>query len=165
MLHNDIYAYFDYRLRNTGHGRNQEVSTSLNISYMATSLRSVQAHTVVGSQQASGGNIFNYFSESKYFAYIDIVLDNANIFSLGQPEPRLPSIAPKPIIPRVIRVKCETCLKQFKSQDAANAHMNATRHRKPNIPCQTCAKKFRSREAADQHMEAQNHFQKVSSRK
>lgn len=131
---------------------------------MATSLRSVQAHTVVGSQQASRGNIINYFSESEYFAYINIVLDNADFFSSGQPEARMPSIAPKPI-PRVIRVTCETCPKQFKSQDAANAHMAATRHRKPNIPCQTCAKKFHSREAADQHMKAQNHSKKVSSRK
>jgi hypothetical protein len=163
-LHSDIHNYFDYRLRNTGHGRNQEVNPSLDIFYMATSFRSVQAHTVVGSQQASGGYIINYFSESKYFGYINGVLDNADIFSLGKLDARLPSIAPKPI-PRVIRVKCETCPKYFESQDAANAHMADTRHRKPNIPCQTCARKFSSREAVNQHMEALNHFKKASSRK
>ncbi|KAJ5662774.1 hypothetical protein N7462_011700 [Penicillium macrosclerotiorum] len=54
-------------------------------------------------------------------------------------------------------IACETCIRKFHSQRAADQHMDALDHRHPIFECETCDRKFCSQEAADQHMNALDH--------
>ncbi|KAF2136380.1 uncharacterized protein K452DRAFT_329736 [Aplosporella prunicola CBS 121167] len=54
--------------------------------------------------------------------------------------------------------ECETCTSQFRSQNAANQHMNALGHWAPSFPCETCGKMFRTQGAANQHMNKLGHW-------
>ncbi|KAJ5368825.1 uncharacterized protein N7496_008585 [Penicillium cataractarum] len=53
---------------------------------------------------------------------------------------------------------CETCSREFNSQNAANQHMNATNHWAPRIECETCNDMFQTQSAADQHMSEYGHY-------
>ncbi|ORY19067.1 hypothetical protein BCR34DRAFT_553227 [Clohesyomyces aquaticus] len=53
--------------------------------------------------------------------------------------------------------ECETCDKRFRTQPAANQHMDDTGHWEPQFECETCDKRFRTQPAANQHMNAVNH--------
>jgi uncharacterized C2H2 Zn-finger protein len=56
------------------------------------------------------------------------------------------------------RVECDTCYKTFRSQNAANQHMNRAGHWAPTFECDTCSKTFRSQNAANQHMNSTGHW-------
>lgn len=55
--------------------------------------------------------------------------------------------------------ECKTCDRQFRSQRAAEQHMNALNHW-PRYECETCTREFDSDAARDQHMRAQKHFER-----
>ncbi|BDD60218.1 hypothetical protein MPDQ_002813 [Monascus purpureus] len=53
--------------------------------------------------------------------------------------------------------KCETCTREFRSQNAVNQHMSSLGHWAPKISCETCSEKFHTQGAADEHMEGLGH--------
>ncbi|KAF1834530.1 hypothetical protein BDW02DRAFT_568920 [Decorospora gaudefroyi] len=55
------------------------------------------------------------------------------------------------------RFKCSTCDKKFFTQRAADQHMYDTGHRKPQVQCETCDKRFHTQRSADNHMSAKKH--------
>ncbi|KAJ5989523.1 hypothetical protein N7481_004733 [Penicillium waksmanii] len=55
--------------------------------------------------------------------------------------------------------QCGTCDYQFRSQRAADQHMNVLNHW-PTFECETCTMEFDSDAARDQHMRAQKHFER-----
>jgi DNA-directed RNA polymerase subunit RPC12/RpoP len=59
--------------------------------------------------------------------------------------------------------ECETCGKEFRSEHAANQHMDALDHwaatdDQDEYLCETCEKPFTSQNAVEQHMTALGHW-------
>lgn len=58
------------------------------------------------------------------------------------------------------RFECDTCDREFFTQRSADQHMDATRHWEPQFECETCDKRFCSQLSANQHMSALNHYER-----
>ncbi|KAH6613028.1 hypothetical protein C7974DRAFT_345632 [Boeremia exigua] len=55
--------------------------------------------------------------------------------------------------------ECETCDREFGSQQAAIQHMNALDHWGPRYECDTCDREFFTQQAANQHMNDTDHWE------
>ncbi|KAF2477940.1 uncharacterized protein BDR25DRAFT_299678 [Lindgomyces ingoldianus] len=55
------------------------------------------------------------------------------------------------------RYECDTCDRQFFTQRSADQHMDDTGHREPQFECETCDKRFYTQMSANQHMDACDH--------
>ncbi|OAL48484.1 hypothetical protein IQ07DRAFT_543416 [Pyrenochaeta sp. DS3sAY3a] len=54
--------------------------------------------------------------------------------------------------------ECETCTRDFGSQQAANQHMDALGHWEPRIECDSCYATFPTQEQVDDHMDDYDHW-------
>jgi hypothetical protein len=57
------------------------------------------------------------------------------------------------------RYECDTCVREFFTQRSADQHMDDTGHWKPQFECENCNKKFYTQLSANQHMDALNHHE------
>ncbi|KAF2008486.1 zinc finger protein [Aaosphaeria arxii CBS 175.79] len=57
------------------------------------------------------------------------------------------------------RYECETCDREFFTQESANQHMNALDHWDRRFECETCDRTFHTEQSANQHMDDTNHWQ------
>ncbi|KAH8730373.1 zinc finger protein [Phaeosphaeriaceae sp. PMI808] len=55
--------------------------------------------------------------------------------------------------------ECETCTRSFSTQESANQHMNDTGHWEPEFECETCTRSFNTQESANQHMNDTGHWE------
>ncbi|KAH8621607.1 zinc finger protein [Alternaria alternata] len=55
--------------------------------------------------------------------------------------------------------KCETCDREFGSQQAAIQHMDALDHWGPRFECDTCDREFFTQHSAEQHMDDTGHWE------
>lgn len=58
------------------------------------------------------------------------------------------------------RYECDTCDREFFTQRSAEQHMDATGHREPLFECETCNRRFHTQMSADQHMDALDHYKR-----
>jgi hypothetical protein len=58
------------------------------------------------------------------------------------------------------RYECDTCDREFFTQRSADQHMDDKGHWEPQFECESCNKKFYTRLSADQHMDARNHYKR-----
>ncbi|KAI8938682.1 hypothetical protein NX059_004549 [Plenodomus lindquistii] len=57
------------------------------------------------------------------------------------------------------RYECDTCDREFYTQQRANQHMNDTDHWKAQFECDTCNRVFFTQRSADQHMDDTEHWE------
>jgi hypothetical protein len=58
------------------------------------------------------------------------------------------------------RYECDTCDRDFFTQRSADQHMDDKGHWEPQFECESCNKKFHTQLSADQHMDARNHHKR-----
>jgi DNA-directed RNA polymerase subunit RPC12/RpoP len=58
------------------------------------------------------------------------------------------------------RYECDTCDREFFTQRSADQHMDDKGHWEPQFECESCNKKFHTQLSADQHMDARNHHKR-----
>lgn len=55
------------------------------------------------------------------------------------------------------RYECDTCSRGFFTESSADQHMDDTGHRQPQFECDTCNRRFHTQLSTNQHMDALNH--------
>jgi DNA-directed RNA polymerase subunit RPC12/RpoP len=58
------------------------------------------------------------------------------------------------------RYECDTCDREFFTQRSADQHMDDTGHREPEFECETCNRRFYTQQSANQHMDALDHYRR-----
>jgi hypothetical protein len=58
------------------------------------------------------------------------------------------------------RYECDTCDREFFTQRSADQHMDDTGHQEPQFKCETCDRRFHTQMSANQHMDALNHHKR-----
>jgi len=57
-----------------------------------------------------------------------------------------------------LRYECETCDREFYTQQSVNQHMDDTGHWAPQFECETCDRDFYTQRSANQHMDDTGHW-------